>query len=89
MQQALAQRPSNLLPDGSGLPRLPAAVAFPMFDITNLQPERLPPATLDAYVTLDALDLAPTPMNLLAIQWLQARQEMDECPLRVPVRMTM
>lgn len=61
-----------------------------MFDLTNLTPEDGPSLALPhdgAADLLDALDLAPTPMNALAVAWTQALGEFRGLRIEAPVRM--
>jgi hypothetical protein len=73
------------------LPRS-AGAAFLMFDLAHLMPEEglgvasaLPDATPDL---LDALDLAPTPTNALAVAWTLATGEFRGLRIEAPVRMS-
>jgi hypothetical protein len=63
-----------------------------MFDLAHLTPEEghgfasvLPDATPSL---LDALDLAPTPANALAVAWTLATGEFRGLRIETPVRMT-
>jgi len=59
-----------------------------VLDFVNLKTEeaRHDQVTLERGL-LDALDLAPTPTNLLAIGWTFARGEFDGLRVERPVRM--
>lgn len=62
-----------------------------MLDLINLHPEEAPRVapTHDAITAdlVDALDLAMSPANLLAVQWTFARGEFDGLRVERPVRM--
>lgn len=60
----------------------------PVLDFANLKTEeaRHETVTLERGL-LDALELAPTPANLLAIGWTFARGEFDGLRVERPVRM--
>lgn len=59
-----------------------------MLDLINLQPEEPPPrAPRESSGLLDALDLAVSPVNLLAVGWTLARGEFDGLRVDAPVRM--
>lgn len=61
-----------------------------MLDFTQLQPEeaRHETLTVEGRGMLDALELAPSALNQLAIGWSFARGEFDGLSVERPIRMS-
>ena len=69
----------------------PSRQPSPVLDLIHLHPDEAPPVapTHDAITAdlVDALDLAVSPLNLLAVQWSLVRGEFDGLRVERPVRM--
>lgn len=68
---------------------VPGTVAKAMLDLIQLRPEESGAScgSPEPSYMLDALDLAASPLNALAVGWTLARGEFDGLRVDVPVRM--